>query len=213
MTTSVLKQLDALSGLLATNGLANPSDFFLDDDLMEEWAVVEENVQGRVARRSHRTTYVRWGKIPSHIPHVDSRAYSAAANDVALNVGSPLEPSRGEGIGESVIRELARLVPGWAGPGSVAPTGKLLREILNVIVSLPFRAKHPEAEVDPDDGAVILRWDNKNKTRSFSLTFLGRGEVTGFITGEPAWKMKISDANNLTVKLSSQSISAVVTEQ
>lgn len=213
MTTSVLKQSDALSGLLATNGLTNSSDFLLDDDLTEDWGFIEANRQSHLIRRPHRATYVRWEKILPQIIQADPRSHSTAANDIIVSASTLPDPTRGEAIGETVIRELARLAPGWAGPGSIAPTGRLLREILNVIVSLPFRTNPPETEVDPDDGAVVLRWSNTSNTQSFSLTFLGRGEVTGFLTGEPAWKLKISDAINLAVKLGAPSIATVVTEQ
>ncbi|NTG09279.1 hypothetical protein [Rhizobium rhizogenes] len=119
-------------------------------------------------------------------------------------------------MAENLVRELGRLVNGWDGPESIAPSERVLLDIQQVAASLPSKTRAPEAEVDPDDGTVILRWLNEDASRSFSLTFMGRGNVTGFYSAEnspePAWKFSASDAIRLAIKFSVEDIQSLLAQ-
>lgn len=125
-------------------------------------------------------------------------------------------PGNHPSMAQKLVRELGRLANGWAGPDTMAPSSHVLRDIQLVASSLPSRTRIPEAEVDPDDGAVILRWLNENATRSFSLTFVGAGNVTGFYSAdnsaEPAWKMSVSDATRLAIKFGAEVVQSLLTQ-
>lgn len=116
-------------------------------------------------------------------------------------------------VAQVLVRELARLTVGWAGPGTVPPSDRVIHDILHVASCLPSGISLPEAEVDPDDGSVVLRWFSSDMSQSFSLTFLGRGEVTGFLSSPPAtpaWKNKVLDAVNLTSKFNDEGVLALL---
>lgn len=119
-------------------------------------------------------------------------------------------------MAENLVRELGRLVSGWDGPDSVAPSERVLLDIQQVAASFPSTTRAPEAEVDPDDGTVILRWLNEGATRSFSLTFMGKGSVTGFYSAEnsaePAWKFNVSDAIRLAIKFSADDVQSLLAQ-
>jgi hypothetical protein len=58
-------------------------------------------------------------------------------------------------------------------------------------------------EIENDDGTAIIRWAKGRNT--FTLTFMGQGSVTGFVSdGEevPAWKVETANAAELLEKLS-----------
>jgi hypothetical protein len=54
----------------------------------------------------------------------------------------------------------------------------------------------PDVEIDPDDGSVVLRWFKGSE--SFSLTFLGKGNVAGCYlpsTEPAAWRVPVGEAS------------------
>lgn len=58
--------------------------------------------------------------------------------------------------------------------------------------------KEPDVEVDLDDGSVILRW--LRAAESFSLTFLGKGNVAGCYlpsTEPAAWRVPVGEASTV----------------
>lgn len=120
------------------------------------------------------------------------------------------------GMAQKVVRELGRLTDGWAGPDSVAPSANILRDIQLVASSLPSSTRTPDAEVDPDDGSVVLRWMQEGALRSFSLTFVGQGGVTGFYSADdssdPAWRLKASDSIRLAIKFSADNVQTLITQ-
>ncbi len=112
-------------------------------------------------------------------------------------------------LGSRLLAELLRLRDGWAGEDSVKPKAAAIRDIFTTTLWMPANTSLPETEVDPDDGSVVLRWVGADAL-SFSLTFLGRGEVTGFLSTAPAWKLKVSDSVNLTIMFCNSQIQSVM---
>ncbi|WP_313602469.1 hypothetical protein [Rhizobium sp.] len=113
-----------------------------------------------------------------------------------------------------IVHDLSRLVDGWAGTDSVAPSYPVLLDLLSVSSLIPASIVEPETEVDPDDGSVILRWFNEDASESFSLTFLGKGEVAGYLSSNerlPAWKLKVSESSKITGKLISEAVLDLIT--
>ncbi|MBY3066217.1 hypothetical protein HFO74_22820 [Rhizobium laguerreae] len=123
---------------------------------------------------------------------------------------------RDPNVAQKVVRELGRLKNGWAGLDSVAPSGNILRDIQLVASSLPSSTRSPDVEVDPDDGSVVLRWMQQAALRSFSLTFVGEGWVTGFYSADdssaPAWRLKASDSIRLAIKFSPDNVQSLLTQ-
>ncbi len=125
---------------------------------------------------------------------------------------SSIHPS----MAQKLVRELGRLTNGWSGPDSIAPSANVLRDIQLVSSSLPSFTRTPEAEVDPDDGSVVLRWIDGDASRSFTLTFVGQGGVTGFYSADdsstPAWRLKASDSIRLAIKFSADNVQTLLTQ-
>lgn len=123
------------------------------------------------------------------------------------------EPEFNNSFCMAIARDLGRLQAGWAGEGSVAPSTETIRDFFRVATLLPADTREPEAEVDPDDGSVTLRWLSEGATESFSLTFFGRGEVIGFLStspAEPAWKINVGEFALLSEKLGQEKIANVI---
>lgn len=88
----------------------------------------------------------------------------------------------------------------------------VLEDIAAVVKFLPEQAAMPDVEVD-EDGTAVLRWFSGDMRNSFSLTFLGLGNVAGYLSSErmdPAWKLAISDEVNVLARLSNERVSALV---
>lgn len=80
----------------------------------------------------------------------------------------------------------------------------VLRDLAAVVPLLPEGRVHPEIEVDEDDGSIVLRWFSQCMKHSLSLTFIGKGSVTGYISTSPleaAWKVPVGDADFLRLQL------------
>jgi hypothetical protein len=116
---------------------------------------------------------------------------------------------------DQIVRELGRLTDGWAWPEAKAPSESVLKDVQTAAVALPHTLRKPEVEVDPDDGAVVLRWLGENG-QTFSLTFVGNGFVTGFLSSDndklPAWSNRVDDAIRLLLKISDDRVVAVISE-
>ncbi len=69
-------------------------------------------------------------------------------------------------------------------------------------------------EIEEDDGAIVLRWTSRYTTDTFSLTFLGEGNVSGYLSIEgcpfPAWKHPVTEAVKLTQLLNDELVHDVV---
>jgi hypothetical protein len=100
---------------------------------------------------------------------------------------------------DDITSVLAEMKDGWFGALSKAPLASVRQDIASALVGISF-VFDPDIEVDPDDGSVILRWVNGSE--SFSLTFLGQGNVGGCYlpSAHPAaWKVPVGDAA-ITIK-------------
>lgn len=145
------------------------------------------------------------------LPEVSNDNCTSGVNDSHRVMAGSTQTA---GIGVHIGQDLSRLVEGWAGEGSVAPSDEVIRDLLSVLTLLPPEVVEPDTEVDPDDGSVVLRWLNADATASFSLTFFGKGEVSGYLSSAsrmPAWKYRVSDTPQLTGKLTSEEVFDLVT--
>ncbi len=96
-----------------------------------------------------------------------------------------------------IIEAIAPLRDGWLGKRSKAPPPSVSSDVAVALEGISF-ADEPEVEIDIDDGTVIVRWFKGDE--SFSLTFVGNGNVTGCHLGatpEPAWKLPVAEAQAL----------------
>jgi hypothetical protein len=96
-----------------------------------------------------------FGVLGTWRPKVESRLWSNAMADC--------------------VDRLGRMVDGWAGPGSVAPTTEILEEVQEFTPILPLRTRIPEIEVEPGDGEVKLAWRASSQPRSLAVAFSGDG--------------------------------------
>jgi hypothetical protein len=124
---------------------------------------------------------------------------------------SPQKPT----VAEQISSSLGRLKDNWAGPGSVAPTDKIIQQVSSVVGHLPSLSKMPSIEVEDDDGTVSLRWVALDRKKSFSLVFRGKGRVTAiFATAEPpaskAWSAEVTDEISLAGKLDEPHIREII---
>ncbi|MHA6288090.1 hypothetical protein [Maricaulis sp. CAU 1757] len=79
---------------------------------------------------------------------------------------------------ERTLKDLGRLVDGWAGEGSLAPSEAILLELETVAVgAIPNDCALPEVEVEDDTGAVTLRWTSENRDKQISMFLGGTGTV------------------------------------
>lgn len=218
---------NAVEGILASKGLAfdgqqpfEPEDFDdLDDDETQapELTFIGEAAHNfkpanPVKRHFHGmvigTQVIRSTRLKGLDLGVDYSLIRGLNNDAAKQ-----KTSTYSSVGEEIARELSRLKRGWAGDESEAPSEAILSDLIKVTALLPADVLEPETEVDPDDGTVILRWIDETTKSSFSLTFLGRGEVGGFLlspTQTPAWRLKISEAAQITAKFNSEGVLNVI---
>ena len=78
------------------------------------------------------------------------------------------------------------------------------KDVETVLGHFNYGPVPPEIEVDEDDGSVVLRWERGRDT-SFSMTFLGEGNVGGVLLqpGYPGrgWKHGVGDTDFLTATL------------
>ena len=218
---------NAVEGMLAGRGLAFEADaplevidfFSLDDEYdLDSEAIISSTIRREPfprpsVIRKHRRTFAPlvWPDVFKHA--LDNVNDNAAISNHVLDTNKQ-KTAPYAGVGEEIIRELGRLTPGWAGENSVPPPDSVLRDVLTVTTLLPAEVIEPETEVDPDDGSVILRWMNEDSTSSFSLTFLGRGEVGGFLSSHPtvpAWKIRISETAHITSKIMSEGVLELIT--
>jgi hypothetical protein len=96
---------------------------------------------------------------------------------------------------DEIITAIGALEDGWSGEQSKAPSPSVSADIVVALAGMAF-AKEPDVEVDPDDGSVILRW--LKASESFSLTFLGKGNVAGCYlpsTEPAAWRVPVGEAS------------------
>jgi len=114
-----------------------------------------------------------------------------------------------------LLQNLGRISENWAGPETRGPSDSVIKDLKLALGSLPAGSKMPETEVDPDDGTVVLRWADISNDATFSLTFVGCGEVTGFLLEQspcPAWKLDIrKDILRLRHKLNDGTVSNLIT--
>ncbi|MBP1849708.1 hypothetical protein [Rhizobium halophytocola] len=204
--------------LWASEYLAADLDLFDEDDSdLSDFEAMEKlsshtNLQKR-AVRAHRAygnvvylnqAYVDHGTAA--VPQIKRSSASAAARNRVDD--ATVHPP----MAQNLTKELARLQVGWAGPDTVPPPDAVIQDILHVASCLPSNVSQPEAEVDPDDGSVVLRWLDKAGTGSFTLTFLGKGYVTGFASTSAlsAWKMAVSEYGRLNNKFAEISVARLI---
>lgn len=155
------------------------------------------------------TAYVAgstWRLKPSH---TDVEAFSSA------NESTEKLSYRWRSPFSHIIRELGRFKDGWAGEASRAPSDAIIRNIQATVAFLPVGTKEPEAEVEPDDGAVSISWTNTGKTASFSLTFFPSGKVGGAYASLeggslPGWICGIGDQRKLNAHLNEARVSQLI---
>jgi hypothetical protein len=86
-------------------------------------------------------------------------------------------------------------------------------DILNVVSNIVAPFDTPEAEIDQDDGTIILRW-SRERHGSFSLTFVGKGSVSGYLLNPEkpgkAWKLDVHDSFWLKTRFVGQTVSNVI---
>tara|TARA_R110000868_G_scaffold411715_1_gene707932 strand:- start:701 stop:1315 length:615 start_codon:yes stop_codon:yes gene_type:complete len=75
------------------------------------------------------------------------------------------------------IMELGRLVDGWCGEGSVAPGRQTLYSLLSIARYLPDDTRYPDIEVDEEDGALTLRWENPKGALALFVGKSGRSQL------------------------------------
>ena len=67
-------------------------------------------------------------------------------------------------------------------------------------------------DVEADEGTLVLRW-SPDPDRSFTLTFMGKGNVTGYLSAGvsklPAWKRPVSDQCFLIDRLNTAGVAAL----
>jgi hypothetical protein len=80
-------------------------------------------------------------------------------------------------------------------------------------MTTPFRM--PDAEIDEDDHSIVLRWMGDNET--FSLTFLGKGNVAGNLSKEgstePAWRYAVTEGNLLKNRFIHRDVKMIVSHR
>ncbi|MGY3035923.1 hypothetical protein ACVIIV_005093 [Bradyrhizobium sp. USDA 4354] len=109
-------------------------------------------------------------------------------------------------VADKIVRELGRVRDGWAGPGTVAPSKRVLADVETVAMRLPLNLKTPLIDIDEEDGSVALRWIAADKESSFSLVFRGNGKVLGVLaTIEPprsvSWSLGVREEVQIAFKL------------
>lgn len=88
----------------------------------------------------------------------------------------------------------------------------VLDDIAEVASLLPQGCALPEIEVD-EDGTAVLRWFSRDMRSLFSLTFLGLGSVTGYLSSDrvdPAWRLPIAETRKLSDRLTLPGIVSLV---
>lgn len=119
---------------------------------------------------------------------------------------------------DEIINELRALEHGWAGPNTKAPT-KWLVENFKVVADRHLNAvRDPDCvEVDPDDGAITIRWMHENHGQGFTLVFQSRSKIIGVLsgmvnrTGYPPWRLPLEDSTSITEKLSHPLVNLLMT--
>nr|WP_295888660.1 hypothetical protein [uncultured Devosia sp.] len=94
-----------------------------------------------------------------------------------------------ESVADGILGDLGRLVDGWNGQGTVAPSAAVQADVADVL-SVINLAEAPEVHVD-DDGVTSLIW--MVDERLASLEFFGNGKVVCTIADpDPAesWSKK-----------------------
>ncbi len=77
---------------------------------------------------------------------------------------------------DHIVTELARLVNGWGGPETLAPSASIQNDVGRVVSMLNISTDTmPEVHID-DDGATSLIWANDG-SHLLSLEFFGKGYV------------------------------------
>jgi hypothetical protein len=130
----------------------------------------------------------------------EQQLYLIEAKDEKL----PFAPA--QTVADKIVRELGRVKDGWAGPGTVAPSKRVLADVETVAMRLPLNLKTPTIDIDEEEGSVALRWIAADKESSFSLVFRGNGKVLGVLaTIEPprsvSWSLGVREEVQIAFKL------------
>ncbi|TBD68308.1 hypothetical protein ELH16_08570 [Rhizobium ruizarguesonis] len=201
---------DALDGIEFEDAIAGEDTQW--EPVIRHWSV---DAAGRNTL-SHHITYITPHEVDSpSATWTKANSFHGVTEDAYARIAH-WHSSRHRNVAQKVVRELGRLKNGWAGSGSVAPSANILRDIQLVASSLPSSTRSPDVEVDPDDGSVVLRWMQEGALRSFSLTFVGQGRVTGFYSADdssaPAWRLKASDSIRLAIKFSADNVQSLLAQ-
>lgn len=143
-------------------------------------------------------------------------AFSVGWSGGAFQSISPCQSFSQRALSCTIAVELEGLEDGWAGKGTVAPSAEVVRDVVAVLDQL-LSARRPSIEVDPDDGAVSLRWVSSDGGRSLSLVFLGNGRVSAVdATANPprskAWSTEVGNDVQIAAKLDEWSAVDLITE-
>ncbi|MGY4237295.1 hypothetical protein ACVIIW_006242 [Bradyrhizobium sp. USDA 4449] len=196
------------------------SDYLAADELYEEYAqIYNDAVVETTARALRGFGWARAGSLSvssSTCTHTlakpargFARYFSSVGTEQLLIIDQKDEkPSliAAETVADRVVRELGRIKDDWAGPGTVAPSKRVLSDVEAVAMRLPSNLKMPAIDVDEEDGSVAIRWVAENRSRSFSLVFRGNGKVSGVLaTIEPprssSWSLGVGEEIKIALKL------------
>lgn len=88
-------------------------------------------------------------------------------------------PDNGASIpqADAILSDLGRLVDGWSGPESKAPSENVRQDVTKVLSALSLTDDNlPEVEVDDDDGSVTLVWPISDD-EILTIDFTGSGKA------------------------------------
>jgi hypothetical protein len=88
------------------------------------------------------------------------------------------------------------------------------KDVSAVLACLLFTPKMPEIEYDDDSPCLVLRWMPDDASASFSLTFVGKGQVGGYLSaprgaGLPAWRLPTRQRHDLLSRLNDRRVQAL----
>lgn len=208
----------SVNALLARNTLdiVELEEVVAGDDTQWEPAITRRPVEPGRSPTTHPIPYFTVHKVHTlSTTWTKANSFRGSGDEVYARTAQRYQATHSS-VAQKVVRELGRLKNGWSGAGSVAPSDNILRDIQLVASSVPSLTRAPDVEVDPEDGSVVLRWMEAGASRSFSLTFVGQGWVTGFYsaddTSAPAWRLRASDSIRLAIKFSNDNVQSLLNQ-
>lgn len=101
------------------------------------------------------------------------------------------------------VSEIRELEDGWNGPGTIAPSDRAKRELLDALALLRPIEVIPEFSVDEDDGEITLNWSKRGDTAFLALKFAGNGKMAVLARGSDGRRVRsdvidLSDAGSIS---------------